>query len=282
MRPLTDILRYLEYSAWLRDEYDARRGYDDGFTHRRFSELCGYRSSGAMSLIMSGRRNLSDAAAERIARVFDLDATERAHLRRMLAWDRADDFDTRARLLEQMQTAKAFAEHWQGTIDAYAFYHDGLVPLVRELVSLPDFDEDPRWMAARLHGDVAPDRCARALQRLVDLGHLVRDDDGRLQHAQPIVATTPEARSDTLKAFQRYVMGLAADALDSQPPAARDMRVTTMAISRDQVADIKALLVQLHKDVLSVVERDEPIEVVYQLNTQLFGITEPPTEPEPA
>lgn len=282
MRPLTDIFRYLEYGAWLRDEYDARRGYDATFTHRRFSEMCGYRSSGAMSLIMSGRRNLSDVAAERIGRVFELDASERAHLRRMLDWERADDFETRAQLLEQMRTAKAFAEHWQGTIDAYAFYQDGLVPLVRELVSLPDFVEDPAWMADRLHGDVSAERCARALERLVALGHLERGDDGALRHAQPIVATTPEARSDTLKAFQRFVMGLAADALDSQPSDARDMRVTTMAVSRSQVADIKALLVQLHKDVLTVVERDEPIEVVYQLNTQLFGITEPPTEPEPA
>ncbi len=273
MRPLTDIYRFVDYPSWLRAEYEARKADDGGFSHRRFSALCGYRSSGALALIMSGQRNLSRDAAARVATALELDAGERAHLLRMLDYEQADDFAARAAVLDRMKASRRFAEQWRDTIDAYAFYRDPWAPLVRELISLDDFREDPAWMAERLHADVSPEACADAVERLVEMGLLERDDDGCLRHTRRVVATPPELRSDALKRFQRQMMQLASDALDSQPPEVRDMRVTTMAVSSAQATRIKALMTQLHKEVLAIVAEDEPIEVVYQLNTQFFALT---------
>ena len=278
MRPVTDIYRFLDYRSWLRAEYEERKAQDERFSHRKFSSLCGYKSSGALALIMSGRRNLTRDAAERVSLAFDLDPGERAHLVRMLDYEDAEDFGARAAVLGRMKAARKFAEHWQGTIDAYAYYEDPLVPVVRELVSLDDFREDGDWMAARVHGGAAPSACTEALARLIELGHLDRDDEGRLRHAHRIVATPAEVRSDTLKAYQRNMMERASAALDSQERERRDMRVSTMAISEGQAARIKALMEQVHKEVMAIVEEDEPIEAVYQLNTQFFSLTDPTEE----
>ena len=75
-------------------------------------------------------------------------------------------------------------------------------------------------------------------------------------------------------------MDLAKEALDTQPADQRDMRVITMGISRNQARQIKALLTDVQKQVLAIVSNDEPIEVVYQLNTQLFALTNPPEDAE--
>ncbi|MFT4705342.1 MAG: hypothetical protein ACI81R_003050 [Bradymonadia bacterium] len=275
MRPSKDIYRYLDYPSWLRDEYDARRTEEPGFTHRSFSQLCGYRSSGALALIMSGRRNLSRSAAQRVSDLFELEDGERAHLFRMLDYEQAADFAARAAVVTRMRASKRFAEHWRGTIDAYEFYGDPWVPVVREFVSLDTFTEDPQALAALAYADVTPEQCAIALEKLESIGQLERDADGRLRHTQRVVATPAEVRSDALKTFQRMMMRLAADALDEQAPEQRDMRVTTMAISHDQSRRIKALVTQMHKEVLDIVSEDEPIEVLYQLNTQLFALTRP-------
>ena len=210
-----------------------------------------------------------------MALAFELDAGERAHLVRMLDYEGAEDFAARAAVLGRMKASRRFAEHWQGTIDAYAFYEDPLVPVVRELVSLDDFREDAEWMASRVHGGVKPKDCATALEQLLELGHIERQPDGTLQLVRRIVATPAEVQSDTLKAFQRSMMDRASLALDSQERERRDMRVTTMAISEAQAVRIKALMTQLHKEVLAIVAEDEPIESVYQLNTQLFSLTDP-------
>jgi uncharacterized protein (TIGR02147 family) len=271
----TDIFRFLDYASWLRAEYEAWKEADPSFSHRSFSRACGYRSSGALALVMSGRRNLSRQGAARVANALGLDAGERAHLMRMLDFEQADDFAARAAVMERMKSARRFSEHWQDTIDAYAFYEDWRAPLVRELLSLDDWREDPEWMASRIHARVTPAQCAKALALLIEQGHVERDGEGRLRPTHRIVATQTEARSDALKAFQKHMMALAADALDTQEPDRRDMRVVTMAISQAQAARIKALLVQTHKEVLAIVAEDEPIEAVYQLNTQLFALTDP-------
>lgn len=279
MALLTDIFCYLDVADWLSAEYAARVEADPSLTHRRFSALCGYRSSGAISLISSGRRRMSRRAADRVAGALGLDPPERDHLRRMVEFSHAESFDERARLVERMQAARRFAEQWRGTIDAYSFYREWTLPVVRELVSLPDFEEDPAWIVSRLHPRITVRQAAEALEELQRLGHLQRAADGRLHIATPIVATPSEVRSDALKNFQRKMMTLAGEALDTQGPDRRDMRVVTMAISEGQAARIKALLIQLHKEVLAAVEEDEPIETVVQLNTQLFALTDPPAAP---
>ena len=280
MRPVTDIFRFVDYPSWLRAEYEGRKTAKAGFTHRAFSAICGYKSSGALALIMSGRRNLSRTAAQRVAEAFSLNAGERAHLMRMLDLEGAEDFAARAAVLDRMRASKQFVEHYRGTIDAYAYYVDPWAPVVMELVALDDFVEDPAWIAERLHAGVDAATVADALRRLEETGQLRRDESGQLMHGQRVVATAEEVpaevRSEALKRFQRQMMALAGDALDSQERERRDMRVTTMAISRDQAARLKAVMTQLHREVLAIVSEDEPIEVVYQLNTQLFALTDLP------
>lgn len=271
----TNIYRFLDYPRWLKAEYEARRAVDPGFTHRRFSELCGYKSSGALSLLISCKRNLSREALERIATALGMDSGERVHFRRMLDYEQADDFAARAAVLDRMKAARRFAEEWADRLDAVDYYRDWHVPVVRELVALDDFVEEPAWMSARMHHRVGADACALAIDRLLAIGMLERDDEGRLRQTDAILSTPPEVRSEALKEFQRQMMWLAGEALDTQASERRDMRVVTMAISRQQASDLKTLLGQLQKEALDIVSRDEPIEAVYQLNTQLFELTQP-------
>lgn len=272
---LPDIFTYIAYRAWLSDAFEAMRNDDPSLTHRAFSKRCGYRSSGAISLITSGRRRLSMEAARRIAKALGLDTAERQHLEYMVAFERAEDFEARDALLRKMQAAQRFAQVWSDTLDAYAFYRDWYLPVVREIVSLDDFREDPAWIAERICGDVTPEQAAEALEQLLNMGYLKRNAQGRLTPTQPIISTPSELRSDVLKQHQRHMMQLASLALEHQPRSWRDMRVVTMAISQSQAQRIKARMTQLQKEILAIVEEDEPIEVVYQLNTQWFALTEP-------
>ena len=279
MAARTEIFSFLDVGAWLRAEFEARKAETPSLTHRTFSAQCGYKSSGGVSLLMSGRRRMSRDAAARIGKALDLTLSEREHLRRMVEFSLADDFEERANILRSMTAAKRFAEDWKGTVEAFEFYRDWTAPVVRELVSLPDFKEDPEWIAARVHKKIRTREARSALARLLRTGYLERDKDGALRPSAPIIATKSELQSEPLKNFHREMMKLAGEALDTQGRDQRDMRVITMAISESQAARLKAMLTQFHKEVLEVVAEDEPIETVYQLNTQLFALTDPPDAP---
>jgi uncharacterized protein (TIGR02147 family) len=275
---LPDIYRYKSYAKWLGDAFEAVQGQDASMTHRKFSELCGYKSSGAISLISSGRRRLSVEGARRIAGALRLNAGKSQHLEYMVQFEQADDFEARAGWLRKMRAAKHFAETWEDTLKAYDVYAHWYLPVLLEVVSLPDFQEDPAWVVARIHQKITPQQVREGLAQLQRLGFLGRDDQGLLRRAEMIISTPAEVSSDVLKQHQREMMKLAADALDTQERERRDMRVSTVAISRNQAARIKARLTQLQKELAQIVAEDEPIEGVYQLNTQLFELTDPPEE----
>ncbi|MEL6181806.1 MAG: TIGR02147 family protein, partial [Myxococcota bacterium] len=223
-----------------------------------------------------GKRHLSTASAARVAKALGLDTGRARHLKHLVAFEQASDFEERAKLLAKMKAAQRFTQVWGEALDVYTFYADWTLPVLREVVSLDDFVEDAESIAERIHARLTPRQAQEGLDRLLALGYLERGSDGRLRPVHKIISTPSELRSDVLKQHQREMMRLASDALDSQERHVRDMRVVTVAISQRQANRIKALLTELQKEVLAIVEEDEPIEVVYQLNTQWFALTEPP------
>jgi uncharacterized protein (TIGR02147 family) len=279
--PQPDIFTFVSYTSWLTETFEALQGRDEAVTHRSFSQMCGYKSSGAMALIMSGRRRLSQKAAVRIAEALRLTVGEREHLLLMIELEQAEEFEARARILRKMASARCFAEQWGDTLRAYDFYSRWYLPVVRELVSLADFSEDPAWIQERVHGKLSRKEAREAIDELLRCGYLERAADGRLRQAQAIISTASELHSDVLKQHQREMMRLASEALDSQPRDVRDMRVMTVAISHGQAQRVKARLTQLQKELLDIIQEDEPIEGVYQLNVQWFSLTEPPGEAAP-
>ncbi|MFT6400275.1 MAG: hypothetical protein ACJAYU_005046 [Bradymonadia bacterium] len=281
-RPYPDILAYLDFRAWLTDAVAEARAADPALTYRELAAACGYKSSGAMTLVMTGRRGLSQAGASRVASFFGLSTDERAHFKRMHAYATTNDFKARADLLESMQVAQRFAKEWRAELDTVAFYRSWFVPVVRELVSLDDFQEDPDWIRRRIRPSITRRQAEQALRVLCGTGQLVRNASGGLVQAQPVQLTDAEVRSDALRYHQQEMMRLAAQALVDQPAEERDMRVVTMAISHNQASEIKALLTQTQREVMAIVTRDEPIEAVYQLNTQLFALTERAARPNTA
>lgn len=272
---LPDPLRATSFREWLSAVYLHLKTIEPGMNQRKFAALCGYQSSGAIALINSGQRGVSEDAARRLARALGLDPSEREHLVLLVRFENTGEFEDKSRFLDRLAASRRYAAEWSGTIREHAFYSAWFIPVVRELVSTPDFREDASWIAARVLPPITVSEAEHALATLLECGYLVRDASGRLQPAQPLIATNSEAVSDALVFHQREMMTRAAEAIENQAPELRDMRVMTVAISRSQAEQIKARISEFHREIFAIVAKDEPIEGVYQLNTQWFSVAAP-------
>lgn len=268
-----DVYASLHYRAWLVEACDAVRRLDPTLTHRRLAARLGYKSSGAVALLLSGTRRLSVEAARRVGVAFGLDREAVEHLVLLVRYEQATHPDQRAVLLDEMMSQREFARLWRDALWSHELYRHWTRVALRELVSLPQFVEDPAWIAANVVPTISVAEAAEALTALVAHGLLVRDPHGRLQPRDAIIATPLEIRSDLLKRHQHHMLTLAAHALNQQPAKVRDMRVMTVAISRAQADRIKQRLGEVHREILAIVAEDEPIEAVFQLNTQWFALS---------
>lgn len=272
---MPDVFQSLDFRAWLRDAVDHYRYAHPELSLRQLNQRCGFRSSGGLSLVITGKRRLAPETARRVAASLGVSVREQEHFVLLTQWERAETTDERTKILDRMRAAKRFAEAWRGSLHTLDYYSVWYLPVLRELVALDNFREDPDWIAATVAAPITRTDVVAGLHQLEALGMIARDESGRLRQAQPIVATEPEVLSDALVRHQRAMLSLASDALESQPPELRDMRVITTALSRAQVARIKARLESVHGEILAIIAEDEPIEVVYQLNTQWFALATP-------
>src|ERR1700755_1809203 len=84
-----DVFAYLDFRAFLRDHYAARKASGRGFSYRSFSRKAGLKSPNYLKLVIDGERNLSPDMAERFARACGLKDDEQRYFVDLVAFGQA-------------------------------------------------------------------------------------------------------------------------------------------------------------------------------------------------
>jgi uncharacterized protein (TIGR02147 family) len=137
-----------------------------------------------------------------------------------------------------------------------------------------DFDPDPRWIARTLLPSISPAQARQALEVLLSLGLVRRDEQsGRYQQVEPLVESPAGPLGHHMVRFHRAMMALAADALDHVPRDEREIASLTMCLSEAQLSDLKAELEALRRDLLVRYATPADATRVVQLNLQMFPLS---------
>ncbi len=113
---MTDIFRYTDYRLFLRDWFDdenARRvkAGRAPLSHRKLAELAGASSSATLAQILSRRRRLTDALAQKLRVALTLEEAQYAWLSLMMQRERAEQ--TRERAREALRKATEASDQTQ-------------------------------------------------------------------------------------------------------------------------------------------------------------------------
>jgi uncharacterized protein (TIGR02147 family) len=148
------------------------------------------------------------------------------------------------------------------------------MPALRELVTLPGFREDAKWIAAALEPKIGEREALEALETLVKLGLLMRDESGQLRQAQAIVTTGPGPLGHQIFAYHHGMIELARRALDHLPREERDVSSLTLCVAEASLPLIKRKIFEFRQELLQLAEAEAAPERVVQLNLQLFPLSQ--------
>jgi uncharacterized protein (TIGR02147 family) len=149
---------------------------------------------------------------------------------------------------------------------------------IREMVALPDFREDPRWIAHRIRPRISVAEAGRALTILERVGLLVRDADQRLVQANPKLTAVKQVQALAVRNYHRATLELGARSLTELSGEERNVTSLTLTLSAEQYAEVCRRIAQLQLEILNVVEDAPPSRApreVYVLGCQLFPVTQP-------
>lgn len=268
-----EVYGYLDYRAFLRDFYATKKAKSRAFSYRSFSKRAGVASPNYLKLVVEGQRSLSAKMAERFAIACGLDADAARYFVHLVAFNQAKTSSERAQHYGKLTSFQRYRQAHKLEIAHAAYYSDWFMPAIRELAASREFKDDPEWIADQLVPSITPLQASRALETLLELGLLVRDDQGRLTQADVLLSTGPETRGLHIAAFHRAMTQRAIESIDLVPAQDRDISSLTLCLSRGGLRAFKERIQRFRRELLELSALESDPEQVVQLNFQLFPLT---------
>jgi uncharacterized protein (TIGR02147 family) len=269
-----DIFTYENYRSYLRDWYAWMKATKSGFSYRTFSLWAGFKSPNQLQLIIQGKRNITDATIAVFIRVLKLTRRERRYFELLVKLNQATTPEAKAAfLLELSSFFKRFKNNLKH--NQFEYLTKWYYPVVRELVTTEGFRPDRHAIARRIGHGVTPRHVDEALEKLIELGLVVRRDDGTLAQADAIVTTGPETEAAASYFYHRQMIRLALEALEQQLPEERNFSGITLACRKEDILEIAQILTDCRRQILNFLENRGKVrdDEVHQLNLQFFRVT---------
>lgn len=268
-----DVFAYLDYRAYLRDYYNARKAAGRGFSYRSFSRRAGLKSPNYLKLVVDAERNLSADMAERFAAACGLKGDEQRYFVDLVAFCQAATLSERDQHYARLTGFKRYRNAHKLDVAHAAYYSAWYMPAIRELAARPDFREDAAWIAQQLWPAITPQEAQHALDTLFELGLLVRDEGGKVRQTDALLSTGPETRGLHIVAYHRAMVQRAMAAIELVPAAERDISSLTLCLGEAGLRAFKERVQRFRRELLELSALEPNPEQVVQINFQLFPLS---------
>ena len=173
---MKNILEYTSYRQYIADYYADRKA-KSAFTWQEFAASAGFSSPVYLKYVSEGRFNLSEAAADRMARLMHLADYEREFFVEMVKFDHAkNDAQKRAAFSKMVAIGEARKAK---IVDAesFRFFEDWKKPVLRELApAMPG--AKPLALAHACRAKVSAAEVSETLSFLIKADLLKKDENG--------------------------------------------------------------------------------------------------------
>lgn len=283
-RPITErpnVFNYMNYRHFLRDMYLYKKSKNASYSENAFVYAAGFgkNSRGYLGLIFKNKRNLTSKSILGFSTAMDLSAEESIYFENMVLFNQAETEKEKISFFERMKVGargkKAklvmVLEH------QYRYLNEWHLIVLRELIVLKDFKEEPEWIISRLGRKITKEKVLEGLDDLLRLGLIARDDQGKLVQSEPVVlfedtALNFKSSSNLHKQFAIK----AADAMERLPYEKRAAQLITLSIPKARFEELRNEMKLFTKKILEeyAVTPEKSSEMVVQIGSQLLQITE--------
>ncbi len=272
---MTNIYEYLDYRAFLRDAYEERKRTTKSMSYRSFAKAAGLAGWNYLKLVIDGKRNLGPKTIAKFAKGFKLKKREAEFFDALVHMNQAKDPEEKKRFFEKLMTFKRFDEIHRLENDVYSLLSRWYIAAVHELVALPEFDSDPKWIAEKLSPRITLSEAKQAIEVLEHL-KLIKIDPrtGRAKQTKGRFATSDEVAGVAVYNFQKEMLALAHRALRRADPETRDISGITIALSREQYSEAQKLIREFRRTLHAKLSTGSDAKGVFQINLQIFPLSE--------
>lgn len=246
-----------ETRTWLAQLLESKTKKNPQFSLRAFARLVDVNPA-VLSRVLSGKRKMTFNLAVRIADALVLGPEERERLYSFyLSHETSGNVDEVKREKELSIDCFNAMKEW---------YHYGIT----QLLYIDEFREDYKWMARML--GISELEVKLAVDRLLRLEILDRDERGQLYRTSTHLSTTTDIASAGIRHFQKQILEKAIHSLENDDIHERDITSITVAINEDKMKEVKAEIKKFRMRMSEFMGEGEKTRV-YNLGIHLIPLT---------
>jgi len=241
----------------------------------KFAKHYGYSSHRTIGMILKGERLPSSEMLQKISRLNRHSDREFRYLQLILEKERLQRKKLNTLEVNQELLSLAPKSVSRSVLDLsrFSFLADWYHFVIKQLLTTPGFTEDYELIVKRLGKKITVPVARQAVQTMIQLGVIARDNDGKLREVSYNMDTPSDIRSDALQSHHRQMLARASEALE-EPVLEREFQALTLKFDRKNMQQAKQEIRRFcdEFDQKFCVEGGKG---VFQMNVQLFSHTKP-------
>jgi uncharacterized protein (TIGR02147 family) len=268
---MISVFDYTDYSAFLQDFYTERRKKFPFFSYRFFGQKVGV-DPGNLVKVLQGKRHLSTAGIESFIKYAKFSGRETKYFETLVQFKKAKTEKDNKELFEKLLSIQRLDPYRLEPMQ-YEFYREWRHTAILALVNSTNFYGDFKELSERVQPPITAKQAQESVELLLRLNLIRKDTTGKFLPTNTILTTGEKWKSMAIHQFQKQVMQLGLEALERFDPVERDISTVTIAVSPDDIEEIKRVTSEYRRTVLQIASASETGNRVYQLNIQVFPLS---------
>lgn len=269
------VYGYTDHRAFLADCFAQERERNPAFSYAFFAAKAGYRSKTYMHKVINGERPLSQTGIHRVARALKMSVREADYFDALVNFNQSkSDMDREFYFSRLKQTGKK-RSGMQLSATQSAYFENWYNVVIRELVTLVDFDEDYGALANLVVPAITPRAARDAVEKLLALGLVKKSGDAKYyEQTEPNVVARNSLVTFAIRQFQKQMAQTAIERFETAEPLTSDFSTLTLGLNDDGLAKVKTELAEFRQRLSAIANDSNPSTRVYHLNLHLFPVSQ--------
>ncbi len=274
---MPDIFQYNDFRLYLGKFYEEKKKKQASFSYQSFSRLAGFTSKSSVLNVIQGRKNLSKASIVKMGEALKLGKTEREYFEALVHFNQAKGFKEKNHYYDKLDSIRCTngeAGHSKKLRrNQFEFYSQWYHAAIRSIIGMYPFKDNYAWLAKKVNPPININQAKKSVRLLENMGLIEKTPDGIYKITDQHISTGREIKNLAVHHFHLKCLDLAKAALEELPQDKRNISGLTLGISEKAYKNICEEIYKLQEKLISLAEKDVYSNSVYQVNFQIFPMT---------
>ncbi len=274
---------YTDFRKFLKDFYEYKqyetRASLSPYNYKTFSAAADMRSPNYLKLVIEGERNLTAKSAKKFAKAMGLNRLDTEEFILLVEYGQAIDPLERNRYLKALSEYRMQQRIRSGEVTAEAVEKapHWVAWLLYALADHKEADFNVDSLKSKLRGRIKDTDINKAFEMLLENGSLIKEGDV-VKKGKTAPPNMDEVPAEIIRKLQSELIYIGMESLLNDKADRREFGSLTLCLTEKEFQELKFELRHLRKRIFkdNLVSREsDKGDAVYQLNIQLFPVTNP-------